>query len=139
MEVGIFSQLRFDLETGSFLMLQSPQICPALICGLPICGGALGVQSSEAVSPPQHHLMQQGLARQEKRARRRTGNPLFHPAPGSIRKVHGPGIPAKELGRSIKGMELYRTFVKAASLHMSLSSIILRALWVLILSNSTVL
>lgn len=139
MEVGIFSRLRLDLETGSFLPLQSPQICPELICGLHICGGALSVQSSEAVSPPQHHLMQQGLARQEKWARRRTGSPLSHPAPGNIWKVHGPEIPAKELGRSIKGMELYRIFMKASSLHMCLSSITLRVFWALILSNSTVL
>lgn len=123
LEVGIFSQLRLDLETGSFLPLQSPQICSELVCGLHICGGALSVQSSDAMSPPQHHLMQQGLARQEKRARRRTSSPFFHPAPGSIWRMHGPGIAAKELGRSIKGMELYRTLMKASSPHMCLSGI----------------
>jgi len=41
LEVGVLAQLGFDLGTGYFLLLHSPQFCSELICGLHKCGGSL--------------------------------------------------------------------------------------------------
>lgn len=60
----------FDLETGYFLLLPSPQICSELISGLHLCDEALSFLH-------QYHLMQQGQARWEKWVRRRTDRPFL--------------------------------------------------------------